>query len=133
VATSPGFQAFLEELFAPVGGVSLRPMFSGHGVFRDGLMFGLVIRDVLFLKADEATRSAFEAEGSAPFTYTARGREVRTSHWRVPERLLDEPDEFAEWARTAVAAARRAETAKSLKAKKPAPKRKTAAPKARRG
>jgi DNA transformation protein len=96
-------------------------------------MFGLVIRDVLFLKADEATRSAFEAEGSAPFTYTARGREVRTSHWRVPERLLDEPDEFAEWARTAVAAARRAETAKSLKAKKPAPKRKTAAPKARRG
>ena len=132
MATSPGFQAFLEELFAPVGGVSLRRMFSGHGVFRDGLMFGLVIKDVLYLKTDAATEAAFAAEGSAPFTYTAKGREVRTSHWRVPERLLDEPDEFAEWARTAVAAAKRAETAKS-KAKKPAAGRKPTGAKARRG
>ena len=124
MATSPGIQAFLEELFTPLGGVSLRRMFSGHGVFRDGTMFGLVIRDVLYLKADDATRAAFEAEGSAPFTYAgAKGREVRTSHWRVPERLLDEPDEFVEWARAAFAAAKRAETAKSAKAKKAAGRR----------
>lgn len=109
MATSPGVQAFLEELFAPMGGVSLRRMFSGHGVFRDGLMFGLVIADVLYLKADDANRPAFEAEGSEPFGYTgAKGREVRTSHWRVPERLFDEPDAFLEWARGAFAAAGRA-------------------------
>ena len=109
MATSPGVQAFLEELFAPMGGVSLRRMFSGHGVFRDGLMFGLVIADVLYLKADDANRPAFEAEGSEPFTYAgAKGREVRTSHWRVPERLFDEPDAFLEWARDACAAASRA-------------------------
>jgi DNA transformation protein len=133
VATTPGVQAFLEELLAPMGGVSLRRMFSGHGIFRDGLMFGLVIRDVLYLKADDATRAAFEAEGSAPFTYTgAKGREVRTSHWRVPGRLFDEPDAFIEWARTAFAAAGRAAAEKSAKAKKPAGRKPTGA-KARRG
>jgi DNA transformation protein and related proteins len=30
------------------------------------------------------------------------------SYWRLPERLLEDPDELAEWARTALAVARRA-------------------------
>lgn len=129
MVTTPGFQAFLEELFAPIGGVSLRRMFSGHGVFRDGLMFGIVIRDVLYLKTDDETRAAFEAEGSAPFAYKgAKGREVITSHWRLPERLFDEPDDFGKWALAAIAAAERAQAkkattkkAKPVKARRPVP------------
>ena len=83
---------------SPVGGVSFRRMFGGAGVFRDGLMFALVLDDVLYLKADERTRPQFEAEGCEPFCYEARGRTVTTSYWRVPERLLEEPEAFAEWA-----------------------------------
>ncbi|KAB2870206.1 MAG: TfoX/Sxy family protein [Bauldia sp.] len=128
MVTTPGFQAFLEELFAPIGGVSLRRMFSGHGVFRDGLMFGIVIKDVLYLKVDETTQPAYEAEGSGPFAYSgAKGREVTTSYWRSPERLFDEPDEFGKWALAAFATAERAQANKATKKKgKPAKSRRPA-------
>lgn len=87
-------------------------MFSGAGIFADGLMFGLIVRDVIYLKADETSIPDFEREGSAPFTYT-RGRKIGrpTQHalpyWRLPERLYDDPDELAVWARQALAAAER--------------------------
>ncbi|MDX2204476.1 MAG: TfoX/Sxy family protein [Hyphomicrobiaceae bacterium] len=112
------FAAFLAELMQPLGPVTARRMFSGAGLFCDGLMFGLIIGDVLYLKADEASRGRFEAEGAGPFVYTAKGRSVAVGYWRAPERLLDEPDELVDWSRTAFAVARRAAAGKA----KPAPK-----------
>jgi DNA transformation protein and related proteins len=103
---------FIRDLFAPFGSVTVRRMFSGAGIFADGLMFGLIVRDVIYLKADEESIAAFEHEGSAPFTYT-RGRSSGrpTTHslpyWRLPERLYDDPDELAVWAGRAFAVAQR--------------------------
>lgn len=108
----------VSELFEAFGAVQLRRMFGGAGVFRDGLMFGLELRGVLYLKADASTEDAFRAEGSEPFSYDrSDGRRTVTSYWRIPERLLDEPDELARWAKTAFAVARAA------KAKAPAKRR----------
>lgn len=115
----PGtFQALLEELFAPTGGVGFRRMFGGAGVFRDGLMFALVLDDVLYLKADERSRPQFEADGCEPFRYQARGRTVTTSYWRLPERLFDDPEGFAAWADTAFKVAERSQIAQGKKRKR---------------
>ena len=105
------FQSFLEDLFAPLGGVSMRRMFGGLGIYRDGVMFALVAEDVLYLKTDEAGQAAFAAEGCAPFRYEARGKSATMSYWRLPERLYDEPEEFRDWALAAVRVAARAKTA----------------------
>ena len=102
------FQSFLEDLFAPLGGVRFRRMFSGLGIYRDGVMFALVANDVLYFKADDTTRGAFEDEGCAPFRYEARGKSVTMSYWRLPERLFDEPEEFRDWAMAAFGVADRA-------------------------
>jgi DNA transformation protein len=101
------FQDLLEELFAPVGGVTIKRMFGGQGVFKQGRMFGLVSQDVLYFKADELTVPNFEREGSSRWTYEMRSRERALPYWRAPDRLLDDPDEFAAWAREAFAAAMR--------------------------
>jgi DNA transformation protein and related proteins len=85
-------------------------MFGGAGIFRDGLMIGLVADGVVYLKADEHSSPAFEAEGLGPFTYGNAGKRVIMSYWRMPERLYDDPDELARWAADALAAARRAGT-----------------------
>ncbi len=105
-------QEFIHELFAQFGPVTVRRMFSGAGIFRDGLMFGLVIRDVIYLKVDETDAAEFEREGSAPFIYTRGLKSGRPSqhalpYWRLPERLYDDPEELAEWARRAFAVAER--------------------------
>jgi DNA transformation protein and related proteins len=99
----------IAELFAAFGPVSVRRMFSGAGVFRDGVMIALVSRDTIYFKADAQSIPAFEREGLGPFAYKTKGGE-RTipSFWRMPERLYDDPDELADWARQAHAAALRA-------------------------
>jgi DNA transformation protein len=65
-------------------------------------MFALIADDTLYLKADGTTMPAFEAEGMKAFTYTSKGRKpITMSYWELPPRLLEEPDELAEWARAA--------------------------------
>jgi DNA transformation protein and related proteins len=110
----------LRELFSSFGTVSVRRMFGGHGVFAEGLMFGLESGGELYLKADDLTVPKFVTEKSEPFVYNARGREIALSYWRLPERLYDEPDDFALFARDAFGAAQRAASHKSKKKKAPA-------------
>ena len=101
----------LKELLAAFGPVSVRRMFGGAGIFADGIMFALVAADELYFKADAATIPAYQAEGETPFVFEGGGRRATMSYWRVPGRLLDEPDELAQWAKAAHAAARRAAAA----------------------
>lgn len=121
---------YIAEMFAAFGRVSVRRMFSGAGVFSDGLMIALISRDVIYLKADTQTIPAFEAEGLAPFSYQRKGvTRTINSFWRTPERLYDDPDELAQWARQAREAALRAGVKKPKAAKpKPKPKPKLSSP-----
>jgi DNA transformation protein and related proteins len=97
--------AHIAELFVAFGPVSVRRMFSGAGIFAGGVMIGLVSRGVIYLKADATTIPAFEREGMGPFTYrTKSGPRALASYWRMPDRLYDDPDELAGWAKLAHAA-----------------------------
>jgi DNA transformation protein len=63
---------------------------------------------VIYLKADAETIPAFEQEGLAPFSYaTKEGERKLTSYWRMPDRLYDDVEELAHWARAAHGAALR--------------------------
>jgi len=88
-------------------------------------MFGLIVRDTIYLKADEQTIPDFEREGLTPFTYAAKGKKrISLSYWRLPDRLYDDPDELAQWARQALMAAQRAAEGKRISPRKPAKQRK---------
>lgn len=106
-------KAFLLDLFEPFGPIRIKRMFGMQGVFVDELMIGFAGEDVLYLKTDETTRSDYEAEGCGPFIYSKRtGEGIAMSYWRVPERLFDDPEELACWARKAHAVTQRSPTAK---------------------
>jgi DNA transformation protein len=108
VVTSDSFAEFLREQLMPLGRLTMRRMFGKIGVFCNGLMFGMVTDDTLYVRVDDHNRKVFkEAESAPPLNYEKKGRTIDLSFWRVPERLLDEPDELVMWARAALAAARR--------------------------
>lgn len=116
MAATSEFIDFVKDQLAPLGHVTTRRMFSGAGVYCDGVIFALILRDALHFKVDDANRSAYEAEGLQPFSYEAKGRIVEVgAYWRVPERLFDDPDEMVEWARAALAAGQRAAQKKKPK------------------
>ena len=108
MVASPAFADFLREQLAPLGGVALRRMFGKTGVFCDGVMLGMVTENTLYFRVDDENREIFkEAEAYPPLNYAKKGEMIDLSFWRVPERLYDEPDEFIDWARAALAAAHR--------------------------
>jgi DNA transformation protein and related proteins len=120
---------FIRDLFAPFGPVTVRRMFGGAGIYREGLMFALVFDGAIFLKVDEASIPDFEREGSRPFVYTrakSPGKIGRASlsYWRLPERLYDDPEELAVWAERALAVAQRKKITPRAQTKRTAPAKK---------
>jgi DNA transformation protein len=112
---------FLTDLFADFGPVTIRPMFSGHGISVDGMNFALALRAGLYFRADEVTIPQFEAEGSKPFQYQTRAKTVTVnSYWQLPARLFDDTEELSQWARAALGAAQRAALKKRPKGRKAA-------------
>jgi len=102
LAASAEFLTYLQDQFERFGPVANRRMFGGTGLFRDGVMFGIVVRDTLYLKTDEHSQADFEAAGMGPFRYDRRGRTVSLGYHEVPADVLEDVDALAEWAATAV-------------------------------
>ena len=116
---SAEFRDYVTDLFAPLGEVKIKLMFGGAGVYFKDQMFALLADERIYLKANDETRKAFEAEGSKPFMFENKNGEILAmSYLEVPARLLDNADELAIWARRAyeVAIAGRAKKRKSLPA-----------------
>ena len=108
MVASDAFTEFLREQLGPLGRVTLRRMFGKSGVFCDGVMLGMVTENTLYLRVDELNRETFrEAAAFPPLNYSKKGSTIDLAFWRVPERLFDEPEEFLNWAREALAAAHR--------------------------
>jgi DNA transformation protein len=102
LTASDAFAAFPREQLAPFGRLVFWRMFGKTGVFRDGVMFGIVSDDTLYLRVDGQNRAGFEeASGMPPLAYQKGGRMIDLSFWPIPDRLLDEPEDLLTWVHSA--------------------------------
>jgi DNA transformation protein len=102
-----------DDLFSSFGKITVRRMFGIEGLFHNGVIFGLVADDRIFLKTSDASRKAYITEGLKPFTYQMKkGEGILTSYYALPDRLYDEPEELAKWVRAAVTVALQSPTAR---------------------
>ena len=93
------FVDFLDEVFARFGRIQTRRMFGGHGLYHEGVMFGLVADEVLYLKADINNAQYFEALDLPPFQYSRGERRISMSYFQAPEAIYDDLELAALWAR----------------------------------
>jgi len=112
------FVEYLKEVFEQFGHIHSRKMFGGYGIYHDGVMFGLVADDTLYLKADETTAEYFETKGLDQFEYDKGDKTVRMSYYLAPEEIFDSPEDAAHWARRAYEAAFRAKSRTKPRSKK---------------
>ncbi len=109
MASSPNeFLSYVLEAMSHSALVSARKMFGGYGLYRDGLMFALMIEDELFFKTDAENVAYFERAGSHPFCYQSKQRLVQVAYWSAPAECLESPAEMGEWCQLGFAAALRA-------------------------
>ena len=108
MVASADFAEFLRDQLSPLGHITMRRMFGKTGVFCDGVMLGMVTDNTLYVRVDDENRERLrEAASLPPLNYAKQRSLIDLSFWRLPDRLLDEPDEFVAWAEAALAAARR--------------------------
>jgi DNA transformation protein and related proteins len=117
---TPAFVAHCVELLQPLGLVRTKRMFGGWGLYVDEIFIAVIAFDRLYLKVDEQSRPAFDAEGCEPFVYDSKNGSVSLGYWTAPADALDSPALMLPWARRALQAALAARACKP--AAKPATK-----------
>lgn len=106
------FIEYLHELFERFGPITARRMFGGYGIYHDGLMFGLVSGDTLYLKADAENCSHFEQAGLGKFEYRKAGKVMKISYYLAPTEIMEDRGQAAIWAHRSYDAALRTQAAK---------------------
>jgi DNA transformation protein len=114
---SESFHTFvLDQLGRAAPRIRSKSMFGGVGVYSGELFFALIDDDVLFLKVDDTNRPDFVARGMKPFAPFGEGGEVM-QYYRLPEELLEDPEELRPWVEKAIAVAARKKRKKPANAK----------------
>ncbi|MGJ7485234.1 TfoX/Sxy family protein [Variovorax sp. LT2P21] len=124
-----GLADSLPEVFERLGRVQPRRMFGGHGLFHDGRMIGLVVRETLYLKVDAESAPHFDALNAPAFCYERQGKTMQMSYREAPADIFDDRELAALWGRRAWEAAMRSGQAprpRRAKASTSAPKTKKA-------
>lgn len=102
------FVSYLLELMQSIGPVTARRMFGGHGIFLDGLMFGLVSGGELYLKTDKESEGEFVDKGLQPFVYCKKGKPFKIAYYQAPAEALEDRAEMNLWGNKAYASALKA-------------------------
>ena len=100
---SDGFKSFVLDQLQEFGEVTPKAMFGGIGLYHDGVFFGILARDRLWLKVGANNRGDYEAAGMKPFK-PYPGRPGSMKYYEVPLAVLESPIELAAWARKALEA-----------------------------
>ena len=102
---------FLVEQFSPLGEITSRAMFGGHCLYCDGVVFGLVANNALYLKADDANRPDYEVRGSKPFR-PFEDRDEVMSYYEAPPEIFEDEEALRRWVGGSVEAGRRSKSKK---------------------
>ena len=107
------FAYYVVEITQSIGPVYAKRMFGGHGIFLDGLMFGLIADKTLYLKADKESEPEFTDLDLEAFSYNKNGKQMKMSYFQAPEEALENMDVMNVWANKAYSAALRVAMKKS--------------------
>ena len=128
MGNTPSFVQHALDLLGPLAPVTARSMFGGHGLYADGMMFGLLDDGELFLKTDSECEGVFVAAGCKAWVYPSPNGLMVTSYFQPPAAAMEEPEAMRPWLELALAVARRKAVAKAAKKGKARPAKKAKAP-----
>ena len=109
----------LLDLLSPLGNVSAKRMFGGHGIYKDGLMFGFIARGRFYLRTDDETKHHFIEKGCELFYFgESRGTPIPSKYYEPPESAFLNAQKMKPWALLAWETTQRIPPGKKKAAKK---------------
>jgi DNA transformation protein and related proteins len=137
MAVSSDYLDYVRDQLSGLGGVTSRRMFGGAGLYCDEFFFALIDNDTLYLRVNDSNRADFTTRGMGQFRPYPESPQLSTTYYETPADVLEDAAELVAWARrsvtAAMAAAKPAAAANSMRRIKRAARARTAArPKRRR-
>jgi DNA transformation protein len=100
------FAVYTEEMLEDFAPLTIRAMFGGYGIYKDGIIFALIIDNELYFKGSDLAAQFYTKYNSSPFTYSNKNNKIVTmNYWRVPAEILENKEKIAKWFDTAWQAA----------------------------
>ncbi|KPL17766.1 MAG: competence protein TfoX [candidate division Zixibacteria bacterium SM23_81] len=99
---SQSYRQYVLDQLQALGGVTARSMFGGAGLYRDGLIFGILANDTLYFKVDDSNLPDYKAADMGPFCPYG----TAMPYYQVPIAVLEDPETLRVWAEKALVVAR---------------------------
>ena len=96
MAVSEDYLAFVLEQFSRVTPVTSRRMFGGVGLYADGVFFGVIDDNRVFLRTGPGNLAGYEAQGSAPFQPMGPNTKPMSYH-ELPAGVLEDVTQLRVW------------------------------------
>jgi DNA transformation protein len=99
MSRNSGFlQYILEEVLSDIEGLTSRGMFGGYGLYKNGVIFGMIIEDQLYFKVNDTTRHEYIQKESKPFMYEGKNKkQVSLNYYTVPSEVMEDREEIQLW------------------------------------
>jgi DNA transformation protein and related proteins len=102
------FRTFVLDQLEELGNVTPRAMFGGVGLYYRDVFFGIIARDVLYMKVDDTNQPDYVRAGMGPFLpYPDRAGAAGMKYYAVPTEILENASDLAAWTRKSVAVGER--------------------------
>ncbi len=88
------------DLLGGMDDITTKSMFGGHALYKKGVIFGIIIDDILYFKVDERNHHLYEKAGSKPFTYMRGKKSYAMSYFEVPDDVLEDREKLEEYVET---------------------------------
>ncbi|AXU07184.1 TfoX/Sxy family protein [Rickettsia japonica] len=88
------FTEYVKELLEQYGSVAVRVMFGGYGIYKGGVMIGIIKSNELYFKSDLSTYEYFQSFGSESFVYQSKGT---LSYWKVLSEIMEDQELLGKW------------------------------------
>ncbi len=85
----------VQDVLGHIDGITARSMFSGWGIYYQGLVVAIIADGELYFKATKALVEKYKKEGLYPFTYTGNKNKVyEMAYVSVPEEVLEDKEKI---------------------------------------
>jgi DNA transformation protein len=95
-------------LFSPLGDVTVRQMFGGHGVYLNEMHFSILAWNEIYLKADAINEQVFIQNRCRRFSYMRKTQLSHLNYYAAPDEVFEDRAALVRWSRLALDAALRA-------------------------
>ena len=91
------FFKYIQDQLSPWSDIYKKRMFGVIGLYREGLMFGIISKNIVYLKVDKSNINRFVDAGSTSLKVFKNNSEV-PSYYELPADVLENSQTFIEWA-----------------------------------